>query len=168
LKQKSSEFGRGLVLCLAKFSEHFTSRPFAEVIHDAHQWDESGRKENLENMDRTFRENIEMFKSVYMKTRGSFKLAMSEVIQTWANGATDHLYEIKVPPQWQTQLTDNEGVKIWQKVKELRDAGLMGHGFVQNKIYTYNDFHRLIEMTHEICLLIDKKIGIKDADPGEW
>ncbi|GAI24302.1 unnamed protein product, partial [marine sediment metagenome] len=34
---------------------------------------------------------------VYLKTTGSVEKGLSHLIELWANGASDHLYEIEVP-----------------------------------------------------------------------
>lgn len=84
-------------------------------------------------------------------------------VNLWANGATDHLYDIEVP----------EG-KDWDEirglVKELQDVGLdMGHGggLRGDTKYTKEQAVALIEKTRKIALLIDIKIGI-NPDEGEF
>ena len=42
----------------------------------------------------------------------------------------------------------------------------MGHDFT-GKIYTLKDVYKLIELTNEIAIEIDKKIGLK-PDAGNW
>ena len=79
---------------------------------------------------------------------------------TWANGATDHLYEIETPngKKWDP---------IRQKVVELRDYGLeIGHGFT-SKQYTFEDTEKLFDLSNEIAFEIDKLIGL-DPDLGKW
>lgn len=88
------------------------------------------------------------------------KKAMSQKIELWLNGASDHLYDIQVPKG-----------KSWDEirvlVKRLRKKGLtMGHGF-SGKIWTIDDVKYLMRLTRRIALMIDKKFGL-DADLGEW
>ena len=117
-----SDFGKGLVICLVKWAEHFM------LLTDLCKYFEN--------------------------------FSESERIETWANGASDHLYEIEVPE-------GKEWDRIRKKVKELQDKGLeMGHGFTGKK-WTMEDFGELIELTHEIALMIDKKLGLK-AQIGSW
>jgi hypothetical protein len=77
------------------------------------------------------------------------------------NGASDHLLDIQVPEKW-------KGTEIEQKVSELRSLSLeMGHSLFTEKKWTRWDFLKIKNLTEEICLLIDKKLGLKDADLGE-
>ena len=170
MKEKS-EFGKGLVICLVKFANHFSNRN-TEKIYDLKLYYDSNkekRKEMLKenpksscNYGKRFHENIRFYiQDMLPIHNGNLEDLISHEITLWANGATDHLYEIEVPngKSW------NE---IRTKVKELKDKGLqMGHGFVENKIYTFDDMKELKDLTFEICLLIDKKLGLK-ADIGEW
>jgi len=159
-KKEKSEFGKGLVVCLAKFYQHFSPEYLKE---------------------------INICKEVFSSHCGDEK-ALSQGITLWANGASDHLYEIEAPggKEW-------EGVR--QKVKELQDSGLeMGHGiacYTRGTIYALKDVERLRELTEEILMAvnnklklnfhfeksqeldikmlikIDKKLGLK-PDWGEW
>lgn len=160
-KKERSEFGKGLVVCLFKFHQHFSP----EYL---------GR--------------IDIYKEALPSYYGDEERALSWGITLWANGASDHLYEIEAPKgkEW-------EGVR--QKVKELQDSGLeMGHGtasYTKNSIYTLKDIKRLRELTEEILtavnnklklnlhfeesqeldikmlIKVDKKLGLK-PDWGEW
>lgn len=124
-KQKESEFGRGLVICLVKFAEH------AERWH---QWFDT--ESALEGFNESHR--VEMFFS----------------------GASDHLYDIKIPKQW-------KGTPIDRKVKELQNFGLMiGHGF-SGRTHTREDIDTAFNLCREIALLIDKALGL-NADIGQW
>ncbi len=118
-----SEFGKGLVICLVKFSEHFSK----------------------------FGIDFESYKG---------KESESRIVEMWANAASDHLYEIEVPKgkSWD---------KIRKKVRELKETGLeMGHGYIRHN-WTKKDVEKLMSLTREIGLMIDKKIGLK-PDIGEW
>ena len=139
-----SEFGKGLVICLVKFAEHFErdigtplSRLFNGIFSDCDK---------------------ESIKKIY---DGDEKNYISSRIGLWANGASDHLYEIEVPEgkDW-----DN----IRKEVKKLQNKGLeMGHGFRYDKIWTLDDFRELMMLTRNISLMIDKKLGLK-PDIGDW
>ncbi len=160
-KKEESEFGRGLLVCLVKFYQHF-SPEYLEIIN--------------------------IYKEALASYCGDEKRALSRGITLWANGASDHLYEIEAPEGkgWE---------EVRQKVKELQDSGLeMGHGidcYTRGTIYDLEDVERLRELTEEILtavnnklklnfhfeeshkpdtrmlIKIDKKLGLK-PDWGKW
>jgi len=136
--KKKSEFGKGLVICLVKFAEHMENseiRPLIQGIYTDY--------------------DTRMLKDVYGDNKEKF---LSSKLERWANGASDHLYEIEVPKGW---------VAISKKVEELKSLGLeMGHGWT-GKTWTEKHYHTLINLTREISLMIDKKIGLKPLE-GEW
>ena len=128
--EEESEFGKGLVICLVKFAEHFM----------------------------ILKNSIDMYKKSNINGRNLHP--ESSAVSMWANGATDHLYEIEVPKgkDWDA---------IRKKVKELQDKGLeMGHGYTRTN-YTEEDANYLMKLTREIAMMIDEKIGLK-PDTGEW
>ena len=142
--KKKSEFGKGLVLCLVYFAGHFEKlREIAQAIASYEKNKILPRDwECLLDLEKTF-ENL-----------------LSHKITMWANGATDHLYEIEVPK-------GREWSAIRKKVKTLQNIGLeMGHGFT-NKIYTMDDVLELTKLTKEIAFAIDKKIGLNPIR-GAW
>ena len=131
--EEKSEFGKGLVICLAKFSEHFV----------------------------TLQAQIEQYEKMREKHPDGF--TESSAVTLWANGATNHLYEIEVPK-------GREWAKIRKKVKELQEKGLdMGHGsgIMGGKDFTKEDAWALMNLTKEIALLIDRKLGLK-PDEGSF
>jgi len=160
LKKEKSEFGKGLVICLVKFYQHFSPEYLREIY---------------------------IYKGVFSSHYGEEK-ALSQGITLWANGASDHLYEIEAPE-------GKEWNEIREKVKILQDSGLeMGHGiarYTKDTIYTLKDVERLRELSEEILMAvnnklklnlhfeesqeldikmlikIDKKLGLK-PDWGEW
>jgi len=146
---KGSDFGRGLVICLVKFSEHF--------MYLYYNWDV--RVKHQIEFDKMF---YKKYKE-YSPPKDYNKYAISNIITNWANGASDHLYEIEVPKgrQWS---------KIRKKVEELQDKGLdMGHGagFMNVKEYTRKDVDYLMELTREIALDVDKIIGL-EPEMGDY
>jgi hypothetical protein len=159
-EKEESEFGKGLVVCLCKFSEHFMNRHM-EQIWAIERWLRNPNRDNEITSDTP---TIESFKRVELKVSKEFghdeKYAFSHVIEMWAYGATDHLYNIQVPKKW-------EGTELAKKVTELQELGLsMGHSFSRQS--TFEDIRRLRKLVEEISLEIDKKIGIKDGDWGQW
>ena len=127
---EESEFGRGLVICLVKFAEH--------------RWRWYEQKKFYEEM----------------RKKQSKYFNISNAVETHFNGASDHLYEIEVPSEW-------EKAKLGKKVKELQDFGLeMGHGFT-GKDWTEDDVEKAYTMCQEVALLIDKELGLK-PQIGSW
>ncbi|MCK9370438.1 hypothetical protein M0R04_11060 [Candidatus Dojkabacteria bacterium] len=138
--KKESDFGKGLVICLVKFAEHFERDDIFRLL----------------NGDLNEQQKV-ICKDVYNNDKEKY---ISHSIELWANGASDHLYQIEVPK-------GKEWNEIRALVKELHHKGLeIGHGFT-NKTWTYKDLSELVRLTHNIALLIDKKLGLK-AERGIW
>ena len=128
---EGSEFGKGLVICLVKFAEH--------------RWQWLEQKRNYEEMSK---KNPELFTT-------------SEAVISHFNGASDHLCEIEVPPEWAK-------TKLGKMVKKLQDFGLeMGHSFNRSKEWAEADVDKAYNMCQEIAMLIDKELGLK-PDVGSW
>lgn len=128
--KEESEFGKGLVICLVKFAEH------------RWRWLEQKR----------------LYKELEQKYPDSF--SESNAVKSHFNGASDHLYEIEVPKDW-------ENTKIGKTVKRLQSYGLeIGHGFTQKR-WAEEDVNKAYTMCQEIALLIDKGLGLK-PDRGQW
>lgn len=123
---EESEFGKGLIVCLVKFAEHFMK----------------------------LQSDIETYKKYNIG--GINNHPESSAVGLWANGATDHLYDIEVPE-------GKDWDEIREKVEELKTKGLeMGHGLnsLSNKS-TKEDAEYLMDLTKEIAILIDKKLGLE-------
>ena len=171
--QPKSEYGRGLVINLVKFAEHFES-PMSRRIGDVHVFYKQleGNPEKLEQYDKRLRDNVRMFRDIELKVSKEIfpqydeimhvRRSFSHLICLWANGATDHLYDMIVPKRW-------KGTELEKKVGELRELGLtMGHGFT-DRIWTYDDFIKLLDLTKEIAMMIDANIGLKrQVDLGKF
>ena len=129
---EESEFGKELVVCLVKFAEH--------------QWRIHG--------------DLETYKSMHEKNPDLF--SESHAVHMHMNGASDHLYDIKVP----------EGIKgslIGEKVTELQTKGLaMGHNYEKKENWTKEDAFALYDLAIEIALLIDTKLLGLNAEKGQW
>ena len=129
---EQSEFGRGLVICLVKFAEH--------------RW--------------RWEEQKHFYEEMRQKHPESHFFSESQSIERHFNGASDHLYEIQVPPEWQDK-------EIGRKVKELQSLGLeIGHGFTK-KTWTEADVTKVYELCQEIAILIDQELGLK-PNKGTW
>ena len=108
--QTKSEFGRGLVICLCKFSEHL------ERFYD---WEERFNIINGRILGDAYQDHC---------SDRSKSLNESMQVELFFNGASDHLYDIQVPKKW-------KGTQIDKKVKELQRRGLeIGHGFTGKKM----------------------------------
>jgi len=129
LKKERSEFGKGLVVCLVKFYQHFSPEYLREIY---------------------------IYKGVFSSHYGEEK-ALSQGITLWANGASDHLYEIEAPE-------GKEWNETREKVKILQDSGLeMGHGiarYTKGTIYTLKDVERLRELSEEILMAVNNKLKL--------
>ncbi len=158
-----------MTICLVKFAEHFENK-FADQIKDVHFWKNRLNEdvERLKDYDRSVSDSVRMFREIYYKVSReagepevqAFNSAFSRIIELWANGATDHLYDMKVPEEWEDTI-------IAEKVAELKSLGLsIGHGFT-GRIWTFEDFLKLFRLTHEIALEVDRRIGIHDVEEGE-
>jgi len=129
--KEESDFGKGLVICLVKFAEHFMK----------------------------LQTDILMYEKMREKSPNLFDEGCA--VQLWLNGASDHLYEIEVPK-------GKDWDKIRKKVKALQDEGLEGgHGFVILSKIKREEANKLMSLTREIALMIDKKLGLK-AEKGQF
>ena len=132
-KEYKSEFGKGLVICLVKLAEHFME----------------------------YRHQLDKYEQMRVESPDLFK--ESSAISSWANGASDHLYEIEVPD-------GKEWDEIRDKVEVLKSKGLdMGHGkgLMGEHNYSKDDVSELFNLTREIALMVDTKLGLS-PELGEW
>jgi len=158
-EKEESEFGSGLVVCLVKFSEHFMN-PQMQRIWSVEHWMKS--KDRQDQYGTAYNTDIESFKRVELTVYGTDEKAFSQLIENWANGATDHLYELQVPKEW-------ENTDLAKKVAELKELGLsMGHSFQRDYPWTTEHIGKLRKLVEEISLELDKRLGIKDGDWGQW
>lgn len=124
-EESSSEFGAGIVVCLAKFSEHL--------------WNGQDPSMNKDIVDIWVSED-----------EGA---AYSRAVELWANGASDHFYDLDE--------------KAPAPLKELASLTLkMGHGFTGQK-WTKADMDRVRELWRESCLAVDRMLEV-EPDWGQW
>lgn len=156
---KKSEFGRGLAICLVKFAEHFENDMARIIGHVRFFYEDlKGDEGRLAEYGRDVRGAVAYFKAVYAHV--GVEKGMSHLIETWANGATDHLYDIEVPGSMAR-------TKMGRLVGRLQSKGLrIGHGFT-GETWTCADFAELRELTRRIALELDRRIGLK-PDMGKW
>jgi len=104
--QEKSKFGKGLVICLAKFYQHFADESlrriyFCKQISDMPETDQEkvmskNPPDNL-NFGKDLNAHYSFWKNKIVPIWGSVEDALSTSITVWANGASDHLYEIETP-----------------------------------------------------------------------
>jgi len=158
-----SEYGKGLVVCLTQFYGHFENQQLIKIYHHkkfSDMSEENQRKiisdnppDNF-NFGREINEDYRFWITKIVPIYGSVKKAISAGITLWANGASDHLYEIEVPE-------GEDWNEIREIVSELKHRGLnMGHG---GKLFGYilEDIERLRKLTEKALVLIDEKLGLK-------
>jgi len=184
-RKAKSEFGEGLVQQLCYFTNHFDNemaREVRSVVAFANRlrtnsFGDCQKKLPLKGYARVqlsmiFSEEPKLFrnlsKSLSKTKREREKLAdklqdkVAHMIELWANGASDHLYGIKLP--------DKNPTKLNMEIFGLRSRALaMGHGFndQSRKLCTMENFEGLIETTKTIARMIDRRLGVK-SDPGQW
>jgi len=144
-----SEFGKGLVICLIKFTEHFENQMFTDLRYSS----------SYAEGEDIFWDGKELYESS-LKIWGTSERLISSKITSWANGATDHLYEIECPD-------GNEWANIRGEVNKLQKLGLDMRHESLDKIYKYEDVLLLWNLANKIALMIDRKIGL-NPDKGVW
>jgi len=140
-----------------KFFEHFSNSQMQRIWH-VQSWLKN-KEIDLSKCDINHRRDVESFQRIELAIHGTDEKAFASMVETWANGATDHLYDLRIPKQWQkTELAKN--------VTELRNFGLrMGHGFTREN-HTYDAIEKLRNLCQKIAVEADILIGIKKGDWG--
>lgn len=158
---EESEFGRGMAICLVKFAEHFENGMAQQIGNVRFFYDGlKGDMKKLEKHGADVQRDVKFFDRVYLAATGSVEKGLSHLMELWANGASDHLYNIEIPTRMMKS-------RLGKLVGKLQSKGLrMGHGFT-GEIYTYADFRELQELTEKAALELDKNIGLK-PDLGKW
>jgi len=156
--ESESEFGRGVVVCLAKFSEHLMDR-HAMRIGYVQRWRgmDAGQRD---------RERAEAARFPTGDAAERLKVAarsldyddpVSEAIERWANAASDHFYVID-------DLAPGP-------LRELADLTLrMGHGFRLDGSppWTWEDWQRVRALWRDACIAVDRQLGVAEPDWGSW
>lgn len=167
MSRVTSDFGKGLAYNLALFMNHcgnqqitsiYNKHFFLQKSYEDKQKILSFNPPDTHNFG--WNDDVKWWIEKIVPIYGDEEKALSSEITLWANGATDHLYEIEVPDAWKK-------LAIAKKIKRLQDRGLeIGHGF-GDVVYTVEDLKELVDLTKEIALDIDKKIGLKPVK-GTW
>ena len=177
MKKNASEFGKGLVQQLVYFAAHFDNR-HTECIHQLNSiikdLSSNGGTESLfarygnTHLNSCLsgviidKEKLVTSKEARLAAKNHLQTQLMRQIQLWANGASDHLYEIEYP--------DMKFTKMNKAIRKLRRMALsIGHGFdgKADKLSTYKNFLEMISLTKRIAGMIDARIGI-NAVPGQY
>lgn len=153
-----SEFGAGIVVCLAKFSEHLWNDHYERIRHMA-WWaalDETKRQQQREEAARfPVGDAARRLAAVHFLTyQDTPEKALSRQIEMWMNGASDHFYDL-----------DKE--RAPEPLRELGSLALrIGHGFT-GETWTMEHVERIRDLWKQSCLALDERLGTK-PDWGQW
>lgn len=154
-----SEFGKGIVVCIVKFSEHLNNDLMCRVRSLSYWLNSSSSKQaELLSQAKAYPNgdvaNLVRDASIYGGLPDE-KL-LSQYIESWANGASDHFYDL-----------DRE--KAPKALCELATLTLdMGHGFRREALWTSKDIETIYRLWEEASLELDLMLGVRDGDWGEW
>ena len=146
------DFGSGLVICLAKFHSHFWSNDDIGIIVSLIHLKEKGYLDNdyVEKHQISFTQREKTAFYFYKTYDRPYEEVISHLVHLWANGASDHLYEIHVPSVF-------VGTPIEKMINDLRTIALdMGHNYDTDKLFTYDDIKNLKTLTDTLFVKIDK------------
>ena len=159
-----SEFGKGFLYCLAMFITHFDNSTADRLNHIQFVMSKPQEERDLILIDNPddrhnygWNKDVKWWIEKIVPIYGNWERAFSSDLTTWANGSSDHLYELECPEVY-------KGTEIEKKVEELRDLGLdMGHGrgLMGEAQYTWENFVYLKKLTAQIFKLVDEKLGVE-------
>jgi hypothetical protein len=156
-----SEFGKGIVVCLAKFSEHLHEHgPYSErSIREYAKTTDAQRTKMVEEAGKFPRgdsaqtlSRLSVF-DISAEVRGGREEAISSAIEMWMNAASDHFYDLddRAPPP----------------LRKLADLALrIGHGFT-GETWTLETVDEIRDLWRESCLAVDQLLGV-EPDWGKW
>jgi len=165
-----SEFGKGLIIPLIKFYQHFGNEAYSRIR--TWKWFSKRTKKDqaiiisdnppssLNYGIQVQRECGDFIKRIKSKSPDAI---IEDELRMWVYGAADHLYEIECP-------AGNDWNEIRERVNNLRDVGLdmrnphMGSGWDNFSFEAIQGLHKMVK---ELTVLIDKKIGLS-PDWGEY
>lgn len=159
-----SEFGAGLVVCLAKFSEHLWGGGGAyteEIIHDFNRYVEMPErrrdKEREEAAQYPSGSSAAFLRNVDIAGLGEGmtpERTLSHLVEIWLNGASDHFYELD------RELAPDPLVQLADLTLEA------GHGFT-DKVWGMDTVQKIRDLWRDSCLELDEKLGA-EPDWGNW
>jgi hypothetical protein len=154
-----SEFGRGIVVCLAKFSEHlhehgtFSERTIREFARWTPKEKARCQQEAAGYPHGDSAAKLRRMRVAEVMGDGDSAAALSSMIEMWMNGASDHFYDLDPAAP--------------APLRELADLTLrIGHGFTGER-WTIETADRIRSLWQEACLEVDRRLGV-DPDWGEF
>jgi hypothetical protein len=147
-KKVESDFGQGFIYNLILFAKHFGQiGEFLKMLNNVNILSKERNKLQKKN---------KKVSSSFPKLLLTEKRRENVCACMWFNSASDHLYDLKIPKQWANK-------KLGKKANELCSFALsIGHGSrMMDKTVSFKDVEKVISLTKEIGLLIDKELGIK-------
>lgn len=165
-----TEFGSGLVVNLIEFAHHLDN-DLARQIHLSYLWVSKYNRdwEQIRNHDVSITNAAQWFERSNM-IWGTPERTLSEMIELWANGASDHLYEIHVPlwMRFVHPVLSRRIKELKDAVAQLREEGLeIGHGFNTQMTWKIENFLKLYELTLHIGNLLDSLL-LTRSDKGQY
>lgn len=157
LREKQSEFGAGIVVCLAKFSEHLWTdreRTMAELVGYG-EGKVKGLSERAQR-DLDFANDM-LVKYPDDKARYGDPLAyaIDQAVSMWASGAGDHWFDL-----------DRD--KAPAEIIELADHVLrLRNGHFSEERFTAEDYYKIRQLWEAACIALDRKLGTV-PNWGEW
>jgi hypothetical protein len=154
--QPTSEFGRGPIVCLAKFSAHLENDHFCRALH-CERWRSMSAEERkkivAESKTHPHGDSARLYSDVICSLDAP-DAGVSSAIEMWMNCASDHFYDLDhslAPPS----------------LRELAALALrIGHGFT-GEIWTWSTVGEIQRLWRESCLALDAHLGIQ-ADWGQF
>lgn len=163
-----SEFGRGIVIPLVKFSQHLG---YGETYHSAitagWRWLEMTPEEKQQKIQESeeyprgdaagFMQSLGVAEIYTEAVSNTPEHAISRMLEMWMYAAADHFYELddKAP----------------QALKDLASLALrMGRpwGGDIGKVWGKEDYDRIFDLWKEATLQVEAQLGVRDAAWGEW
>lgn len=150
-----SEFGAGLVVCLAKFAQHMDRYDYKRV-YQLKSWfemtNEERKKIEKQAEEYPHGDSANFMNNIRVKFGDMEEEIIADAISRCMNSASDHFYDLSenAPPS----------------LKKLADLTLgMGHGY--NKKYTYEEFTQVDVLFKQSCIELDRMLGVV-PDWGRW
>lgn len=150
-----SEFGRGVVICLAKFSEHLANE-WATRVRTRAWWD----RQDEANRARQVAEAHNFPRGDAARRLADLEIApeIDGALRSWANAASDHFFDL-----------DRD--RAPGALVELADLTLsMGHGFGLDGggPWTVDHWRRIHALWQQACEGLDQLLGAAAPDWGQW
>jgi hypothetical protein len=169
VKRTGSEFGKGTVYNLMLFAHHFGNDQARELSHihlvmSKHPKERALILSELPDAKHNYgwNKDVKFWYDKIVPIYGSVENAFSERLKLWANGASDHLYELEIPAKYEKK-------ELGMLLRKIKKLGLeMGHSFSVKKTYRYKDFVNLWDWSTKACQLIDKQIIKVPSVKATW